>query len=269
MSSAKNYLDIALYNEEFLLPFWIRHHKDLVDHAVLINHSSTDSSVDIIKSLAPDWQIIDSSLSEFDALITDFEVQKIEEQTYGWKVCLNTTEFLVGPLKGIIEKCETDGIKSIYPRAMIMVDTEPEKNLNPRGSLIEQKPHGLFDGILYNFLIRRSLKGLLKSLFKPNWRHVGRSRLVHCNSIGGYSVGRHNWAHKAKPIDELTICWFGFSPWNNSAISRKLGIQEKLPKTDVTWGSHHKTSFDRLQKQYFIHGLLFRVFGVNVNSLSK
>ncbi len=251
------------YNEEMLLPYWINHHKNLFDEAILINHASTDSSVDIIKSMAPNWQIVNSTLQEFDALMTDFEVEKIEEQTVGWKVCLNTTEFLLGPLKDTIERYEKLGIKSIYPRAMIMVDDEPETKLNSELSLIEQKPHGIPDNIIYNFLIRRSLRQLLKGLFKPSWRHVGRSRLIHCNRIAGYNVGRHGWVHQAKPIDELTICWFGFSPWNQDGIDRKLGIQQKLPKSNLTWGSHHRVSSKKLQKQYLRHRLLAKIIGVN------
>ena len=252
------------YNEEMLLPYWIRHHKDLFDQAILINHASTDSSVDIIKSMAPNWKVIDSSLQEFDALMTDFEVQKIEEQTAGWKVCLNTTEFLLGPLKDTIERSEGLGVKSIYPRAMIMVDEEPEKKLSTNISLIEQKPRGIPDSIIYNFIIRRSLRQLLKGLFKPGWRHVGRSRLIHCNRIAGYNVGRHSWVHQAKPIDDLTICWFGFSPWTQEGIDRKLGIQKKLPKSNLTWGGHHRISFKKLQKQNLRHRLLTKILGVNV-----
>ena len=258
------------YNEETLLPYWIKHHKVIFDHAVLINHGSTDSSVDIIKSMAPEWEIINSTLHEFDALITDFEVQKVEERTIGWKVCLNTTEFLIGPVKETIEHYERLGVKSIYPRAMIMVDAEPGKKLSPDLSLIEQKSSGIPDNIIYNFLFRRNrLKELVKGLFKPGWRHVGRSRLIHCYRIAGYSLGRHGWAHKAKPIDELTICWFGFSPWNEEGIARKLGIEKKLPKSNLHWGFHHRMSRRQLQKQYAKHRLLSKIIGVNVITSTK
>lgn len=144
------------YNEEMLLPYWIKHHKQIFDHAILINHGSTDRSFDIIKEMAPEWDVIDSSLKEFDALLTDFEVEKVEEKIRGWKVCLNTTEFLVGSLKEVISKYSSLGIKSIYPRAMVMVDNEPGTQLDPKLSLLNQKPFGIPDNILYNFQIGRA-----------------------------------------------------------------------------------------------------------------
>ena len=41
------------YNEEYLLPFWIKHHRDVFDNAILINYRSTYNSDRLIKKLAP------------------------------------------------------------------------------------------------------------------------------------------------------------------------------------------------------------------------
>ena len=41
------------WNEEILLPYWLKHHLELFDHGILINYRSTDKSVEIIKELAP------------------------------------------------------------------------------------------------------------------------------------------------------------------------------------------------------------------------
>ncbi|MEW9106591.1 glycosyltransferase family 2 protein, partial [Paenibacillus sp.] len=43
------------YNEEYLLPWWLKHHAPLFDHGILINRGSTDRSVDICKQLVPHW----------------------------------------------------------------------------------------------------------------------------------------------------------------------------------------------------------------------
>src|SRR6516164_5807036 len=45
------------WNEEFLLPYWLRHHLPLFDHGVLIDYTSTDRSVEIIHELAPHWEV--------------------------------------------------------------------------------------------------------------------------------------------------------------------------------------------------------------------
>ena len=62
------------YNESYLLPWWLDHHKKIFNHGIMINHRSSDSSVDIIKTITPQWDIVDTLLSEFDAFMTDLEV---------------------------------------------------------------------------------------------------------------------------------------------------------------------------------------------------
>ena len=39
------------YNEEYLLPFWLNHHKKYFTNAIMIDYDSTDNSVDIIKKI--------------------------------------------------------------------------------------------------------------------------------------------------------------------------------------------------------------------------
>ncbi|PFY55127.1 hypothetical protein COL52_26315, partial [Bacillus toyonensis] len=78
------------YNEEYLLPWWLMHHTKLFDHGILINRGSTDRSVEICKLFAPHWEIRDSKVLEFDAVLVDQEVMNIEKEITGWKMVLNT-----------------------------------------------------------------------------------------------------------------------------------------------------------------------------------
>ena len=55
------------YNEEFMMEWWLNHHLNLFDHGILINHKSTDRSVEIIRDIAPEWSILDTSLEFFSA----------------------------------------------------------------------------------------------------------------------------------------------------------------------------------------------------------
>ena len=66
------------YNEEYLLPFWLKHHSKMFDHGILIDYNSTDRSVDIIREICPTWEIIDSRNELFDAVLIDKEVEDIE-----------------------------------------------------------------------------------------------------------------------------------------------------------------------------------------------
>ena len=47
-----------IFNEEFLLPFFIKQHINKFDRVIVIDFQSTDRSQEIIRSLAPDWEII-------------------------------------------------------------------------------------------------------------------------------------------------------------------------------------------------------------------
>ena len=42
-----------------------------IDHGILINRGSTDRSVEICKLFAPHWEIRDSKVLEFDAVLVD------------------------------------------------------------------------------------------------------------------------------------------------------------------------------------------------------
>lgn len=74
------------WNEEFLLPYWLRQHYPLFDHGVLIDYASTDRSLEIIRELAPSWEVRPSANPWFDARDCDAEVMTIEREFAGWKI---------------------------------------------------------------------------------------------------------------------------------------------------------------------------------------
>src|SRR5262245_52269241 len=97
------------YNEEDLLPHWLKHHVEMFDRGVMIDYASTDNSVDVIRQLAPHWEIRQSRNHYFEAVAVDLEVMDIETACEGWKMALNTTEFLLHPdLRGFLREFEND-----------------------------------------------------------------------------------------------------------------------------------------------------------------
>ena len=84
------------YNEEYLLPWWLNHHKKYFDYGLMINYASTDRSVEIINKICPDWKVVDSVNKEFGAKECGDEVEYYEKRISGWKICLTITEFIVG-----------------------------------------------------------------------------------------------------------------------------------------------------------------------------
>lgn len=194
------------YNEEYLLPWWLNHHKDIFDTGILINYGSTDKSVDIIKSICPNWTIIDSKYSEFDASNCDLEVMDIEKNIDGYKIALNTTEFLIGNISSMTEMPQY--LIPVYP----MIDSiqnefvEPDINL----PLVTQR----FNGININ-------RGEV-------FFNIRKSRSYHSIKIQ-YPTGRH---FNSININDVYILWYGYSPFTTAFINRKLQIQNKMSTRD-------------------------------------
>ena len=127
------------YNERYLLPWWLEHHKKYFDHGIMIDYASTDNSLNIIRQICPEWTVISSRNKFFDAKLIDEEVSDIESAVSGWKNCLNTTEFLVGDYSIMNDKAESE----IMVPCLIMVDNLPDNQPNYSKPLIEQKHHGI------------------------------------------------------------------------------------------------------------------------------
>ena len=226
------------YNEEYLLPWWLEHHKKYFNHGIMINYASTDNSVSIIKQICPDWTVINSRNEFFDAKLIDDEVTDIESTVSGWKTCLNTTEFLVGDYSLM----NNTPNQEITVPCFIMVDAEPEISPSYNKPLIEQKYHGI------HYHGRDPL--------------ARRPRLIHNKTRVDYPLGRH---YPDFNTDKLKILWYGWSPFNKRALDRKLQIQNRIPESDKArgFGSQHiadeKTLNQIFRRDYF-------PFAVNLQS---
>lgn len=197
------------YNEEFLLPHWLNHHKKIFDDAILINYQSTDKSVQIIKEICPDWKIFDSEHDEFDSKLLNEQVENYEKKVDGFKICLNTTEFILGNFN-LLENV-SDNIQLTIP-AFCMVDKPGEEFKELTGDLIQTCRWGFDYKVNFTFKQARSLHNF---------------NLV-------YPEGRH-FAHYS--TEEFVILWYGFSPFNEKLLKRKLQIGAKLSKSDISGGA--------------------------------
>lgn len=221
MSHIKTLLVSHFYNEEFLLPFWIKQHIGMFDDVVMIDYNSTDASVEIIKKLAPHWQIRKSRNEYFLIDPTDKEVMDVEKEFDGyWKMALNTTEFIVMPelnlKKFIVDLLEKrPDATCISSRGAWMVDTTEnvDKPVDPNAPLYSQRCHGTLGG-------------------------ANRCRVIHKMPHGSYSGGRHNTSlQTVHPKDvfskDIFYClWYGWSPYCESLRKRKMQIKTKLHPDD-------------------------------------
>ena len=228
-----------------MLPWWIRHHRDTFEQAILIDNHSTDRSVEIIKDMAPNWVVVKSFNKYFNAALTDLEVQFYEKDLPGWKICLNITEFLV--LASSIDGL-TGAIEAMHPptRAVgipgvIMVDDSPHSIPDANGSLVATKQSGLIESKNRELLFSLKMKPI-----------PARTRFLHRAPIGNYTPGRHSTHLPDKMVlsTELAqIRWFGFSPWTTEFKRRKLQIRSTIDQQDVQvgWGAQHLLELEDLE----------------------
>jgi len=224
------------YNEAYMLPWWLKHHVPQFDHGVMIDHGSTDESIEIIRKMAPHWRIVRSRLTAFDAFLTDFEVQNYEQELPGWKIALNVTEFLIStvPLATIERFLVENNKTGCAATGYICVDNDPLVSPSYELPLLLQKHWGFNDNDLLDPQERKA-RGFTDMLY--------RNRFYHSNPVGMYQPGRHRSFHpdSAFRLEDLAVLHFGYAPWNEHLKKRKLQIKSKVPKSDIDrgWGHQH------------------------------
>lgn len=221
------------YNESYLIPHWIAHHLTVFDHGIVIDYASTDDTVAIVKELAPDWEIIQSRNSDFNAVACDAEVMDIERGISGWKCALTSTEFLCGEIKSLTQQWDVQGSFAAQIRPCAIVDLKRrEPVLGEQRSPLEYCHDGYMDG----------------------WITPYKSRLVHRHPDGQYSVGRHTTSHKGVlwHPDGALLKWLGFAPWTPAMRQRKKQIQDRIPESDRAngLGFQHMVDDDKLERMW-------------------
>lgn len=207
-----------IYNEEYLLPFWLEHHRQIFDHGIIIDYNSTDKSIEICKQICPTWEIIKTRNDSFKAIDIDLEFMDIEKRIDGIKMVLNTTEFLFidRPLIEIFERY------TIPTSLSILVDSPYSDKIN--------------DPLTINDIY----KGLLDPTVKyHNDRHT---RTIHTYPHGNYTIGRHTVKNSTRITKDMHCVWLGFYPWNDKLLARKLQIKNNIPQSD----KDHKFGFQHL-----------------------
>lgn len=217
-----------VFNEAMMVPHWIEHHRPLVEQMLFIDHHSTDNTVELIKSLAPEAIIVTSKLDAFDCSLTDHEVMDVEKEYLKteWKVCLNITEFLW--CKNLLTILEEQGkeFEAVGLRAYMMVDNQ-EHSLNE--PLWKNRTNGYLDNET--------------SMASRRWRYI--HRMEH----GGYGLGRHNTSHHSTRDVNWNILFAEFAPWPQ-AMERKLQVQTRIPAHDKAAGS----GIQHIQNQQTLEG---------------
>ena len=202
------------YNEEYLLPWWLNHHKKYFDHGVMINYASTDNSIDIIKRICPTWDIVDSRNLHFTAYDVDREVEYYMNfyDNSVWKIALNTTEFLIGDYTWLNSNNGNLLIPCLY-----FVDDTPNRDSNT---------------LSYDVPLWEVLKTGLDYPLTIDFRG---SRLMHTENVIYPTLGRH--FKRLVNCQNFVIFNYGFAPMTTEFKNRKLQIQHKIPDSDRLCGN--------------------------------
>jgi len=215
-----------IFNEEYLLPFWLNHHKNMFDKICIVDYNSTDKSIEICKSICPDCKIIKTQNKCFDAVKVDAEIMYIENHINGIKIVLNVTEFLF---------CN-NSVKDIFtaynnPISFAITSLTPY-SINTYDNIAN------YDELIMNLLNNDVVY------------HKDRegARYLHNFSNGKYNAGRHHSYNHSIPTNEAHIIWLGFYPMNDKLLKRKLQIQRNIPQTDKDkgFGFQHLFTKDKL-----------------------
>lgn len=221
------------YNEEWLLPFWLKHHREIFDHGIMIDYHSTDRSCDIIRELCPNWQIVTSRNSNFEPHAVDREVSDHESGLTGWRIALNTTEFLVGNYDHLNDR--SDQFQAFIGQFML-VDMERRDEpfyLDSAKPLWEQRWHGY--GIVSDFSKNQSYGSVPRA-----------PRSLHNYAAGYPSVGRH-FPNNAPTFSDLAIFYTGYASMEPKSIERKIQIQTQCPGGT---GQHHRFDLNQLLDRF-------------------
>lgn len=228
-----------IYNEEYLLPYWLDYHKDIFDHGIVIDYRSNDASVEIVKSICPNWEIRTTVNEAFEASKIDEEFMNIEKTLDGYKIVLNTTEFLTQSTKEKLRDI-LENKKDVCLELTCYAVYSNKKDFYPR-----------------------TLNDMFQNIEYVNDK-IRLKRYLHSYENGNYTIGRHSTYLNSTPIDKISIAWLGNYPYNDRTLERKFQIKKNIPHCDIQNGRgfHHFWNEEQILEQIFI-GISS---GVNVNN---
>lgn len=220
----KSTLLTNIFNEEYLLPFWLQHHKDMFDDIVIVDYNSTDKSVEICRQICPCARIITTRNKWFAAEGIDKEFMDLESSIEGIKVVLNTTEFLftTRPVNATFA-----GVTKPVSYSMTVYSPYSKNRYDIHNH------YTLCHGLLHQDVVYHC----------DRW-----TRQIHTFPHGNYTIGRHNTRNPITPTNEMYVIWMGYYPLNDSLLSRKLQIQSKIPQVDKDrgFGSQHLFTLEKM-----------------------
>ena len=240
------------YNESYLLPFWLKHHQKIFNEATLLDHNSSDDSVEVIKQITPQWKVQSYDRKDFDSedlnKLVHFHEKKVKR---GYKTALNTTEFLIIKNPEKFNNFLTGWRRNCYRLASkLMIDED--LTVSKIDNLLEQKKFGIWNDQIFEKIDMPNIKD--EAVLKFIKSTPQRFRFIHNYKYGKYNPGRHSTQLKFKEIDRdiAYIQYYLLSPFNDAFIDRKTQISNKVSTEDknLDRGYQHLYNKKNLENVY-------------------
>ena len=213
------------YNEEYLLKFWLRHHVERFNHGILLNYSSTDNSLDVVRQMAPHWKVIDIFDKYFDAEKLEEYIFAQDVQLTGPRISLTVAEFFIGDL-------------SVATTKDLIV---------PSVELLALPEQGEFDGNLdFHSQVPWGIH------YISNWSgRAKRGRLL-TNRPFRHEPGRHFPVQGG--AESCLIYRVGSCLVSEAMVNRRLQIQDRISNEEIEkgFGSQHTDNGKGLTRESLI-----------------
>ena len=226
--------------EEYLMPFWIRHHAHMFDSAVLIDFEAADSTRKIVEEIAPtSWKVINSVTgASFEAARVDDQVVELEKsRPQDWHLALTTTEFLVHRnfRQGLAKHESEEKARFCHVRSFGIVGDDAKAVKKVEELSVQRSVYAEGEGRKG----KREENNTYSKSFPLN-RYLLTSpyrRFLHLNTLGkfNYRPGRHAMFPAPQEDDkfdcEAFIMKYQWTPWPE-IIKRKLMVGQHIPPGD-------------------------------------
>ena len=201
------------FNEEYLLPWWLDHHKQFFDHGIMIDYDSDDRSAAMVKEICPKWDLVKSRNQFFDSVAIDREVEDYEKDVTGWRICLNVTEFLCGNYDNPLFEVQIP--IRYYLANYVFIDPFDGLVLDPALPLHRQ--------VFWGYKEDRPKVSLS--------RGERMFRSIHNYHAGYPEQGGRHFPGPAS-FDDLFIFYYGYAVFNAEMLKRKLQIQNRMSEEE-------------------------------------
>ena len=232
-----------IFNEEFLLPYWLDYHSKIFDYGIIIDYLSTDRSVEIIKKMCPTWKVVTTKnitaegKPNFDAGRVDSEVVEYEREIDGFKIVLNTTEFLF--YNGDV--CNMRSFLATTNKHIFHINAAYSTFSNTFCKLNEPEIYPESTKSFFDIFIDKIYSG-----YRPP------HRFIHNLPNVNYTPGRHCLTNQhSTSLDNFMIIHIANFITNKKMFDRRLQIFQNIPHSDRAAGAgyqHYLSNIDDLNR---------------------